>query len=114
MNNIESYAFGTIVIDGEEICHDLIIYPDRIDTSWWRVQGHNLALEDLYEALEFEPETLIVGTGANGRMRFTDETQAQIRECGIELIVTDTGHACQTCNELKDEKNTVAVLHLTC
>ncbi len=114
VNNIESYCFGTIVIDGEEISHDLIIYPDRVDTSWWRVQGHNLTVEDLREALEYRPDVLIVGTGANGRMRFPDETQKHIRSCGIELIVADTGHASEIYNQIRDEKNTVAVLHLTC
>jgi len=114
VNTIESYTFGTIIIDGEEIRHDLIIYPDRVDTSWWRVQGHNLTVEDLREALEYRPDVLIVGTGANGRMRFPDATQEHIRSLGIELIVADTGHASEIYNQIRDEKNTVAVLHLTC
>lgn len=111
---IESFSFGTIVIDGEEISHDLIIYPDRMDTSWWRVKAHSLETEDLIDVLEYEPEVLIVGTGANGRMRFPDETQERIRSKGIELIIADTGHASDLYNKLKNEKKTVAVLHLTC
>ncbi len=111
---IESYSFGTIVIKGEEISHDLIIYPDRIDASWWRVKAHSLEKEDLSEVLEFEPEVLIVGTGANGRMRFPDETQEHIKSRGIKLLIADTGNACEVYNNLKDEKRTVAVLHLTC
>jgi hypothetical protein len=111
---IESFSFGTIVIDGEEISHDLIIYPDRIDANWWRVKAHSLELEDLTEVFAFEPEVLIVGTGANGRMRFPDETQEHIKSGGIELFIADTGHACEVYNELKDKKKTVAVLHLTC
>jgi hypothetical protein len=111
---IESFNFGTIVIDGEEISHDIIIYPDRIDASWWRMKAHSLEKEDLTNVIEFEPEVLIVGTGANGRMRFPEETQDYIKSKGIELIISDTSRACEDYNKLKDKKKTVAVLHLTC
>ncbi|MDL1969074.1 MAG: hypothetical protein LWW97_11200 [Deltaproteobacteria bacterium] len=34
---IESYSFGSIVVDGRKFISDLIIYPDgRIEASWWR------------------------------------------------------------------------------
>jgi len=33
---IESYSFGQMVIDGQEYTSDLIIFPDRINSSWWR------------------------------------------------------------------------------
>ena len=36
---------------------------------WWRRRGHELVLEDLEEVLEELPEHLLVGTGAQGRMR---------------------------------------------
>ncbi len=39
--NIDSYAFGNIVIDGMRFTSDLIIYPDgRIVDGWWRQSGH--------------------------------------------------------------------------
>jgi len=35
---IESYAFGSIVVDGRKFTSDLIIYPDgHIDTFWWAI-----------------------------------------------------------------------------
>jgi hypothetical protein len=39
---IESYKFGEIIITGKKYDSDLIIYPDHIDSSWWRKEGHLL------------------------------------------------------------------------
>lgn len=39
---IASYSFGKITIDGQTFTSDLIIYPGRIDPSWWRREGHFL------------------------------------------------------------------------
>ena len=37
--------------------------------DWWRAEGHRLTLADLGDVLDELPERLVVGTGANGRMR---------------------------------------------
>ncbi|MCG2675765.1 hypothetical protein L6304_01045, partial [bacterium] len=47
-----------MVIDGKEYTNDLIIYPDHIQSSWWRKEGHRLDTEDIKEILEAKPEVL--------------------------------------------------------
>jgi len=44
---IDQYAFGKIVIDGKTYTSDVIIYPEKVDASWWRKEGHRLQPADL-------------------------------------------------------------------
>ncbi len=111
---IDSYSFGSLVIDGKRYTSDVIIYPHRVDSHWWRLQGHLLQLEDLREVLDFDPEVLIVGTGHSGLMKIAPETERFFRESPIELVVKLTEEACQTYNHLHRSKKTVVALHLTC
>jgi hypothetical protein len=84
---IDSYSFGRIVIEGKEFTHDLIIYPDHIDSGWWRKEGHKLQIRDLSEILEVEPRLLIVGTGAYGSMEVPEETLKFLESKGIPLTI---------------------------
>jgi len=111
---IEGYRFGRIVVDGETYTNDLIILPGEILSGWWRKEGHSLYPEDLDAVFEAGPELLIVGQGANGRMQVPDETKQAIRERGIELIAQQTETACDTYNEMRDQRLVAAALHLTC
>jgi hypothetical protein len=56
---IESYQFGEIIIDGRRYTSDIIIYPERIDASWWRKEGHALNIEDISTIIDVLPDTLI-------------------------------------------------------
>ncbi|KXA88645.1 hypothetical protein AKJ40_01835 [candidate division MSBL1 archaeon SCGC-AAA259M10] len=111
---IESYNFGEIVIDGKKYTNDVIVYPDRVEGDWWRKEGHSLHPEDIGGVLDFQPEVLIVGTGAYGRMDVPSGTAERIESNGIELIVKGTEEACETYNMIKGSKEAVAALHLTC
>lgn len=111
---IESYSFGEIVIDGEKYSNDVIIFPDHVKRDWWRKEGHSLHPEDLEEVVEASPEVLVVGTGAYGRLSVPRDTREHIESNGIELVLEKTESACETYNELAEEKETVAALHLTC
>ncbi len=70
---IEHYSFGKIVIDGKTYTSDLIIYPDRIDPSWWRKEGHLLQIDDLSDVLKENPDLIIIGTGYSGVMRVSED-----------------------------------------
>ena len=113
---INDYEFGRIVIDGKTHTSDVIIYPDHIDSKWWRKEGHRLQLEDLNAALEWGPDVLIVGTGADGMMKITKEVQTYLKSKGIKLISAVTADACRKHNETIDDssKKVVTALHLTC
>jgi hypothetical protein len=113
MARIDQYEFGRIVVDGCEETKDLIVLPDRVVRNWWRQNGHALVLDDLGEVLEELPSRLVVGTGADGRMRPDPDTIRQLQERGVTLEALPTGQAVRRFGEL-DPARTAAALHLTC
>ncbi|MBL7073958.1 Mth938-like domain-containing protein [candidate division KSB1 bacterium] len=111
---IESYNFGSIVINGRHYSNDVIIFPDRVEANWWRRSGHELCLQDLEEVLKENPDTLVVGTGASGLMKILPETKTHLESKGIILIIKNTEEACRTFNQIGDSGRVIAALHLTC
>ena len=112
--HIDSYEFGSIVIDGRTYRTDLLIWPGQIKHDWWRIEGHLLQLPDVAEALAAEPQVLVVGTGESGRMRLDPELVAYLQDKGIELVARPTLEACRSFNELAGKRRLAAALHLTC
>jgi hypothetical protein len=111
---IDSYAFGRIVINGEAYTSDVIIYPHRVDASWWRKEGHLLQFEDLEKVLPAKPDVLVIGTGYAGVMRVHAETVDRIAGLGIEVKVERTAKAVKVYNDLQGSRTVIAALHITC
>lgn len=111
---INSYSFGEIKINGEKFTNDVKIFPNKVKGDWWRKESHSLHPEDIEDVIVESPDVLIVGTGAYGRVSIPEKTRNFIESKGIKLITKKTEEACKNYNELKDEKRTVAALHLTC
>ena len=111
---IDSYSFGSIAVNGKRYNSDVIIYPDRVNSSWWRKEGHNLCPEDLQEVLQYQPEVLVIGQGKPGLMKVGSDLIEQLKRQGIEVIVASTEKAVKAYNELGAGKKVVAALHLTC
>ena len=85
-----------------------------MDDNWWRKSGHLLQKEDLRDVIQYNPDVLIVGTGAYGLMKVPEETKKFVEAKGIKLIFGETGEACKAYNELKEKRKVVAAFHLTC
>jgi hypothetical protein len=113
MPTIQEYRFGRIVIDGMEYARDVIVLPQRVVGEWWRKEGHSLVLEDLGEVLDELPEYLIVGCGAQGRMKPNPAALDELRARGIKVEVLPTEDAVRHYGE-RDPRVTAAALHLTC
>jgi hypothetical protein len=111
---IDSYGFGQIVINGKTYTSDVIIYPNKVDSSWWRKEGHELGIEDLKDVLEQNPDMIIVGTGYSGIMKVLPETKKLIESKKIKLVIEDTRRAWQSYNEFSKKQKVIAMLHLTC
>lgn len=111
---IDSYRFGHLVVDGQPHTRDLILLPDRVIAGWWRREGHALHPEDLRQILEAQPDLLIVGQGAYGRMSITTEARSVLEQAGIKLIAQPTEQACHAYNQLREQQAVAAALHLTC
>jgi hypothetical protein len=112
--HIDSYEFGTIVIDGRTYRSDLLIWPGQIKQDWWRSESHLLQLPDVAEALAAAPQVLVVGTGAYDRMQVDPGLAAYLKEQGIELVARPTPEACRSLNALAGKSRLAAALHLTC
>jgi hypothetical protein len=111
---IEHYSFGSITIGGKTYTSDVIIYPGKVDSSWWRREGHNLQVVDLINVIEANPQILVIGTGASGVMEVPRETISHLASKGIEVHVERTDKAVELFNKLQKEKIVIAALHLTC
>ena len=113
--HIDSYQFGNVVVDGTVYHSDCLIFGDSVHSNWLRKRGHLLAVEDLQAVIAAGPSVIIVGCGASGMMKVTEETRQALQEKGIELIVLDTHKAVARFNELAEKnENVAAALHLTC
>jgi len=114
---ITHYSFGRITIDGKTYTSDVIIYPDEVDSSWWRKEGHYLQPVDIKDVVEAKPDILIIGTGNSGVMQVPKETLIFVNLKGIEVYLDITGRAVELFNKLqsaKPDKIIIAALHLTC
>jgi len=115
MAQIEAYSFGSIRVDGKKYTRDLIIYPDRVDSDWWRKEGHKLQLDDIADVLADPPEVLVVGQGDPGQMRVAPPVVEALEKLDVRLISAPTKKACSTFNQLSREgRRVVAAFHLTC
>ena len=113
MARIAEYRFGHVVVDGEELTRDVIVLPGRVVPNWWRIDGHALVWDDLADVADDLPERLVVGTGADGRMRPDPGTLDRLRQRGITVECLRTDEAVTRFAEL-DPATTAAALHLTC
>jgi hypothetical protein len=112
---IEHYEFGSITVDGRTYRSDVIVWPEGVDDSWWRVEGHALCREDLEPAFAHGPQVLVIGTGAHGLMRVPQEMVRYMAGRCDEVHVERTAKAVVLYNDLAGgERRVVAALHLTC
>jgi len=113
--HIDSYQFGKIVIDGKAYNSDCLIIGDSIQPNWWRKRGHLLAVEDLQPIIAAKPSFLVIGCGASGMMKVSENIDQILPELGIELFTDNTQKAVAKFNELSGKaENVAAALHLTC
>jgi len=111
---IDFYEFGRIIVNGQEYRHDLIIFPNRILSPWWRQEGHLLDLADLKEVWSEKADFLVIGTGAYGVMKVKDEVKKKAAELGFTLIIQPTFEAVKTYNQKAAQGKVIGAFHLTC
>jgi hypothetical protein len=113
MSTIAGYRFGHVLVDDRELTRDVIVLPTRVLENWWRREGHELAWVDLEDVADELPSRLVVGTGANQRMRPDPAVLDRLRERGVEVECLPTDRAVARFAEL-DPAETAVALHLTC
>jgi len=119
---IEEYKFGSINIDGKVYQHDICINWAGEVFDWPRAESHIIDVEDIIDALEQSPETIIIGTGESGLAQVTERAKKEIVARGIELIIDKTEQATKTFNIRKEEsleeegvqEKVIGLFHSTC
>lgn len=112
---INSYRFGTIVVDGIKYDSDLIIHCEEVLGKWWRAEGHHLSLGDLQWVLARKPRALIIGQGYFGRMRLAEPAVKELESRGFQVEAAKTGAAVERFNTLlKMGIDVAGAFHLTC
>ncbi|MFN2129684.1 MAG: MTH938/NDUFAF3 family protein [Anaerolineae bacterium] len=64
--------------------------------------------------IQAELDLLIVGQGADGRMRVADDARQALERAGIAFVASPTPQAVQRCNAASPDKVIAAAFHLTC
>jgi len=112
---IDTFAFGSIVIDGRRYASDLLIYPDgHVQDAWRRGRGHVLSQKDIAALIASRPQIIIAGTGVNGRMRPEGDLERVLSQRNIRFMAAPNDRAIQWFNDLCQGSTVGACFHLTC
>lgn len=119
MAKVNSFNFGSIVIDGKQYGYNVVVLPDgsvkEREASKTMFGSHNIRKNEIEELAKTEPETLIVGTGTSGMAAVSEEAQAYAREAKLDMVVLHSSEAIEKFNQLTDEgKRAAALIHITC
>jgi hypothetical protein len=115
MPEIEKYAFGEMVIDGQSYTKDVIITPNGVQPNWWRQEGHRLAFVDLEAVISAQPvEVVVIGTGKFGMMKIPKSVIEKFSQHNIQIVDARTDKAVKLFNELCKTKSLIGAFHLTC
>lgn len=106
---IRAYDAGQVVVDEYQLDHSVLISAERIE-AWAPREFAELNSEHFAAIAEFEPELVIIGTGARQQFPHPRLTRP-LSERGIGVEVMDTGAACRTYNIIRAEgRRVVAAL----
>jgi hypothetical protein len=114
---LDRYTFGSIQIDGATYDHDVVIAAGNVtkrrkgpSKPFREAFGHTpLSVE---EEIPWRCTRLVIGSGAAGSLPVMDEVRAEAARRRVELVILPTGEAIRLLGG--DEKETNAILHLTC
>lgn len=116
--DIEFVGFGEIAFNGKSFDYDLIVEKGRTRR---RKKGPSKAYRDRFGHTPLSPDedipwsapSLVIGTGAEGRLPVMQELREMAADRGVELVELPTAEACQLLRSAK-RKNVNAILHVTC
>src|SRR6266851_1900952 len=117
ISEFDNFSFGSIQIDGSTYEHDVVI--DRAEISKRKKKaskqfrqefGHTpLSVE---ENIPWKCRQLVIGSGACGRLPVMQEVRREAERLKIKLLVLPTPEAIKVLEQ--DQKDTNALLHVTC
>jgi hypothetical protein len=111
-------SFGVVEIGGERFTHDVVVEGDQVRK---RKKGPSKVHKARYghtplsadEAIPWSSARLIIGTGISGQLPVMDEVYREAARRGVEIVALPTAEACALL-EQEGERDTAAILHVTC
>jgi hypothetical protein len=116
---IDGTTFGAIMIEGEEIEHDVLIRlsgkvkkrKKKLSKSVYGT-SHTISLAEAEHIYEKGAERLIVGSGQNDNVRLSEEAAAYFKEKKLAVDLSPTPEAVHRWNKAKGA--TIGLFHVTC
>lgn len=119
MPKIESFQFGSIVIDGKTYGRDVIMLPDGLvrerKGGFWKFGSHIINKEEIRELVAANPEVVVLGVGTNARANLVSDSLFALKRANVERIILPSPDAVERLNQLVAEgKRVAALIHITC
>ena len=106
-NIFSGYGAGYVVVNNKRYENSMITMPDKIIEDWQAPTVEKLTEEHFELLIPYEPEIILLGTGAT--LRFPSPLVTKnLLESKIGVEVMDTNAACRTYNILMAEGRNVA------
>ena len=106
-NIFSGYGPGYVVVNKKRYENSIITMPDSIIEDWQALTVEQLTEEHFELLIPYEPEIILLGTGAT--LRFPSPLVTKnLLESKIGIEVMDTNAACRTYNILMAEGRNVA------
>jgi hypothetical protein len=113
MPRVDSFYFGTIIVDGKKYANDIKITPDGKVGE--KEKSHEITKHDVDEMILLGAELIIIGTGTAGAVKINNDAYVSAQVNGTEIVAMPTTQAVQEFNKLARTKRKVgAIFHLTC
>jgi hypothetical protein len=113
----QSFAFGSVQIDGKTYDHDVVLdrgvilkRDKKASRPLRSAYGHTPL--SVSENIPWDCRRLVIGTGAQGALPLAPELRQEAERRGVELLALPTAGAIALLGKGMEDTN--AVLHLTC
>jgi len=116
---IDSFRFGSIVIEGRKYGRDVLMLADgtvkQRKGGFWKFGSHVFKKEEIDELVRANPEVIVLGTGTNARAKLASDAELLMKEANIELMAVPSHEAVERLTRLVEEgKRVSAIIHITC
>jgi len=118
MPKVDSFEFGSIVVDGKRYGHDIFVFANGTvkprKGGFWKFGSHVVKKGEIDELLKTNPDVILLGTGTSGRVRLAPAGELALKKAGVECVVLRSLEASERLNELLDNgKQVAALIHVT-
>ena len=117
---IDEYTYGCFVVEGKQFLGDLKIQGNRA-RYWQDLEDRDLKVAHISELLKENPDVFVIGTGAGGLLRVSQEVQDYVLSWKLNTGMNPITHTVKNTeaigiinNAVKTGKKVCAVLPSGC